>query len=53
MNRRLWQRTRAVPRWSVRWVRTHVPRRVWGTLLVTVLLLGTGTVGYRWIEGTH
>ena len=34
-----------------RWVRTRVPRRLWITLVVAVLLLGTGTVGYRWIEG--
>lgn len=51
--RRLWGRLRAVPRRSLRWVRGHVPRRVWGTLLIAVLLLGTGTVGYRWIEGPH
>jgi voltage-gated potassium channel len=29
----------------------HVPRRVWGTLVVAAALLGIGTVGYRWIEG--
>jgi voltage-gated potassium channel len=34
-----------------RWVRTRVPRRLWITLFVAVLLLGTGTVGFRWIEG--
>jgi voltage-gated potassium channel len=51
--RRLWRRTRALPRWSLRWVLTHVPRRVWGTLLVAAALLGVGTVGYRWIEGEH
>jgi voltage-gated potassium channel len=52
-----WQRSAvragAVPRWFVRWFRTRVPRRVWGTLLIAVALLGTGTVGYRWIEGPH
>jgi voltage-gated potassium channel len=30
-----------------------VPRRLWITLIVAVLLLGTGTVGYRLIEGAH
>lgn len=34
-----------------RWVRTRVPRRLWITVFVAILLLGTGTVGYRWIEG--
>jgi voltage-gated potassium channel len=46
-------RARAFPRWFGRWFRTHIPRRVWGTLLIAMLLLGTGTVGYRWIEGEH
>jgi voltage-gated potassium channel len=51
--RRLWRRARALPRRSLRWLRTHVPRRIWGTLLVAAVLLGVGTVGYRWIEGPH
>ncbi|HUR54345.1 MAG TPA: potassium channel family protein, partial [Gemmataceae bacterium] len=34
-----------------RWVRTRVPRRLWITIVVAIMLLGTGTVGYRWIEG--
>jgi len=51
--RRRWHRVRAAPRRSLRWVRTHVPPRVWWTVLVAVLLLGVGTVGYRWIEGPH
>ena len=37
--RRLWQRTRALPRWWLRWFRTHVPGRVWVTLLIAVGLL--------------
>jgi voltage-gated potassium channel len=36
---------------AYRWVRTHVPRRVWLAFLIPSFLLGTGTVGYRWIEG--
>jgi voltage-gated potassium channel len=36
-----------------RWVRTHVPRRLLNTLGVAVALLGTGTIGYRTIEGPH
>jgi voltage-gated potassium channel len=36
---------------AYRWVRTHVPRRVWLAFLIPGFLLGTGTVGYRWIEG--
>jgi voltage-gated potassium channel len=46
-------RARALPRWLGRWFRTHIPRRVWATLLIAITLLGTGTVGYRWIEGPH
>lgn len=48
-------------RWSVqlrhpirkayRWVRLHVPRRVWLAFVIPALLLSIGTVGYRWIEG--
>ena len=48
-------------RWSVhlrrpirrayRWVRLHVPRRVWLAFVITAWLLSIGTVGYRWIEG--
>ncbi len=34
-----------------RWLRTHVPRRVWLAFLIPGFLLGVGTVGYRWIEG--
>ena len=40
-------------RFSLRWIRTHVPRRLMVTLGVAVGLLGIGTLGYRWIEGTH
>ncbi len=36
-----------------RWVRARVPMRVVVTLLICGALLGTGTVGYRWIEGEH
>lgn len=51
--RRVWLRSRSAPRRCLRWVRTHVPRRLWATIGVAALLLGTGTVGYRWIEGEH
>ena len=34
-----------------RWVHAHVPRRVWLAVLIPTMLLGIGTVGYRWIEG--
>ncbi|MCE9566071.1 MAG: potassium channel protein [Planctomycetes bacterium] len=36
---------------GVRWLRTTIPRRVWAALFIPALLLGIGTVGYRWIEG--
>ncbi len=50
---RLRFRLRSVAR-SIRvWFRTHIPNRLWGTFLFASLLLGTGTVGYRWIEGEH
>jgi len=35
-----------------RWIHSHVPRRLWIALLIPLVLLGVGTVGYRWIEGT-
>lgn len=41
--RRLWNRT--LPRRARRWLRTHVPRRIWGILSVAAALLGVGTVG--------
>src|SRR6266545_1648302 len=34
-----------------RWGRLHIPRRVWLAFLIPGLLLGAGSVGYRWIEG--
>ncbi|HJZ55887.1 MAG TPA: potassium channel family protein, partial [Gemmataceae bacterium] len=46
-------RVRGIARRCQRWFRTHIPRRVWSTLLIAGTLLGTGTVGYRWIEGEH
>lgn len=36
---------------AYRWVRLHVPRRVWLAFVIPALLLSVGTVGYRWIEG--
>lgn len=45
--------TRAGFRRSWRWLRTNIPRRVWAALLIPAMLLGIGTVGYRWIEGEH
>jgi voltage-gated potassium channel len=36
-----------------RFIRTLLPRRVWGTLTFAAALLGVGTVGYRTIEGPH
>jgi voltage-gated potassium channel len=36
---------------AYRWAWTHVPRRVWLALVIPGLLLGAGTLGYRWIEG--
>ncbi len=51
--RRWWWQARTAPRRSLRWLRSHIPRRVWGTLVVAAALLGVGTVGYRWIEGPH
>lgn len=36
-----------------RWLRTHVPDRLLVTLGIALGLLGTGTLGYRWIEGEH
>lgn len=39
-----WKRAR-------RWLRTHIPDRLLVPLGVAVILLGTGTLGYRWIEG--
>jgi voltage-gated potassium channel len=36
---------------AYRWVRTHVPWRVWLAFIIPGFLLSVGTVGYRWIEG--
>ena len=46
-------RARSGGRVCLRWVRTHVPRRLLVTLGIAAGLLGTGTLGYRWIEGDH
>ena len=40
-------------RFALRWVRTHIPKRLIVTLGLAIGLLGTGTLGYRWIEGEH
>ena len=40
-------------RFALRWVRTHIPNRLLVTLGIAVALLGTGTLGYRTIEGEH
>ena len=40
-------------RFALRWVRTHLPKRLVVTLGLAVGLLGIGTLGYRWIEGEH
>lgn len=48
---RLRLHTRARGRYALRWVRTHLPRRLRVTLTIAVGLLAVGTVGYRWIEG--
>ncbi|HVL12078.1 MAG TPA: potassium channel family protein [Gemmata sp.] len=51
--RRLWVQLRGSFRRVRRWVHSHVPRRLWLALIIPVLLLSVGTVGYRWIEGDH
>lgn len=51
--RRFWVHKRAALRRGQRWLHSHVPRRVWLAVLIPVLLLTTGTLGYRWIEGDH
>ncbi len=51
--RRIVRQLRHGGRQIVRWVRTHIPRRLTFTLGVAILLLGAGTVGYRSIEGPH
>jgi voltage-gated potassium channel len=38
---------------SLRAYRTYFPPRFRAAFYVAVALLGTGTVGYRWIEGEH
>jgi voltage-gated potassium channel len=43
--------TRRSIRNGVRWVRMYLPRRIWGALVIPAMLLGIGTIGYRWIEG--
>jgi voltage-gated potassium channel len=40
-------------RLALRWLHAHVPSRLIVTLGIAVALLGTGTLGYRWIEGDH
>ncbi len=50
---RLTRFLRARGRLVIRWIRTHIPNRLLVTLGVAVALLGTGTLGYRWIEGEH
>lgn len=42
---------RSAFRKSARWLRTNIPRRLWAAVLIPAMLLGIGTVGYRWIEG--
>ena len=42
---------RAWARRPYRWLRRHIPPRVWLAFLIPVMLLGAGTLGYRWIEG--
>jgi voltage-gated potassium channel len=49
--RRIAIHLRARVRKAYRWVRLHIPRRVWLAFLIPGFLLATGTVGYRWIEG--
>ncbi len=49
--RRFAARLRYRGRQLYRWVHSHVPRRVWLAVVTPGLLLATGTVGYRWIEG--
>jgi voltage-gated potassium channel len=48
---RCWRYLRLAARRSCRWVNSHVPRLVWLAFLIPAMLLGVGTVGYRWIEG--
>ncbi len=49
--RRLAVHLRFAVRKAYRWVRLRIPRRVWLAFLIPAMLLGTGSVGYRWIEG--
>lgn len=44
-------RARHTARGPYRWLRRHVPVRVWLAFVIPGLLLSIGTVGYRWIEG--
>ncbi len=44
-------RVRFAARRAYRWVRRHIPVRVWLAFVIPGLLLSVGTVGYRWIEG--
>ena len=53
LRHRLSIQLRARNRFALRWIRTHIPRRLMVTLGVAVGLLGIGTLGYRWIEGEH
>jgi voltage-gated potassium channel len=53
-------RTRRAAAWvrgrcrrGVRKFQTYVPPRLRATLVVAAALLGSGTLGYRWIEGEH
>ncbi len=54
------RRTRRLAAWvrwrwrrAVRAYQTFMPQRLRVTLVVAIGLLGSGTVGYRWIEGEH
>lgn len=49
--RRPWVHLRGLVRRFQRWLHSHIPHRVWVAFLIPLLLLTTGTVGYRWIEG--
>jgi voltage-gated potassium channel len=44
-------RVRGSARGLRRWAQTNIPGRVRAAVLIPALLLGIGTVGYRWIEG--
>ncbi len=48
---RSWVKIRVGMRRMKRWLHSHIPRRVWLAFLIPIILLTTGTLGYRWIEG--